>query len=84
MWLKELKIAIVEQNTRKIESLLKNIPNELSQEELIEGQYLLKAAKLLIEDLQEETKVSMIQVKKNINFLNATQAPHISQLNIKS
>ena len=50
MWLKELKIAIIEKNTGKISSLLEDIPKGLSQDELLKSQYLLKGANELIQE----------------------------------
>ncbi|CAI6148043.1 MAG: hypothetical protein SPLUMA1_SPLUMAMAG1_00583 [uncultured Sulfurimonas sp.] len=84
MWLKELKIAIIEKNTGKISSLLEDIPKGLSQDELLKAQYLLKGANELIQELQKNTQSSMLQMKKNIDFLNATKAPHTSKLDVKS
>jgi len=84
MWLKELKIAIIEKNTGKISSLLEDIPKGLSQDELLQAQYLLKGANELIHELQKNTQSSMLQMKKNIDFLKSTQAPHTPKLNINS
>ncbi len=84
MWLKELTIAIIEKNIGKISLLLEDIPKELSQDELLKAQYLLKGANELIQELQKNTQSSMLQMKKNIDFLKSTQAPHTSKLNINS
>ncbi len=84
MWLKELKIAIVEKNIDKLGSLVGNLPDLESSQEIDEALHLIKAATLLLEKLRDETKISLTQMKKNIDFLQATQAPHVSKLDINS
>jgi len=84
VWLKKFKIALVEQNAENIVMLLDDIPEFSSLAELEEAKNLVDSANELFRVLQEETQLSMIQMKKNIDFLNATQSPHTSKLDIKS
>jgi len=84
MWLNQLKIAIVEKNIDKINELMDDIPQLKKQEEIENAIYLLKEATTLVEDLKDKTKNSMAQMKKNITFLRATEAPRTSKLDIKS
>ena len=84
MWLKELKIALVEKNINNINALLENPPALDSAQELQEVLFLLDAARSFIEELKDETQSSMVTMQKNINFLKSTQAPQKSKLDINS
>ncbi|SFV50974.1 hypothetical protein MNB_SM-4-479 [hydrothermal vent metagenome] len=84
MWLKELKIAVIEKNIEKLTSLMESLPKLEDPKEIDEAIYLIKAATELVEGLRDDTKNSMIQMKKNIDFLDATNAPHTPKLDIKS
>ncbi|MFK5937006.1 MAG: hypothetical protein QM497_01305 [Sulfurimonas sp.] len=84
MWLTKIKIAIVEKNSEKINLLLEEVPKFESTQDIEEAMYLLKEATQLISTLKDDTKQSMIQLKKNINFLKSTQAPSANKLDIKS
>jgi len=74
----------MEQNAEGIIALLDNIPEFSSLVELEEARNLVDSANELFKRLQQETQLSMTQVKKNIDFLNATQAPHTAKLDINS
>lgn len=84
MWLKEFTIAIVEKNINKINELMDNLPELSDKKELDQAVTLLKEAEKLIQGLRDETKASMIQMKKNIKFLEATQEKATPRLDIKS
>lgn len=84
MWLKELKIAIVEKNIQKLDALMMELPSFEQKNEINEAQYLINEAKKIVVSLKNDTKHSMIQIKKNIEFLNATEAPFRSTLDITS
>jgi len=84
MWLIKLKIAIVEKDTEKLSSLMDNIPKLESVEEMTEALYLIREAAELVYTLQDETSLSMKQIKKNLNFLESTQELQINKLDIKS
>ena len=73
MWLKQLKIAIIEKNTNKLNELMDSLPQLENTEEIEEALYLIKEASELVYTLKDETSVSMRQMKKNIDFLNSTQ-----------
>ena len=83
MWLKQLKIAVVERNIDKINELMDDIPQLEKKEEIESAIYLLKEATNLVQGLKDKTKKSMIQMKKNIAFLRATEAPKTSKLDIR-
>lgn len=73
MWLKKFKIALVQQSADDIIMLLDNIPEFSSLSELQEARNLVDSANELFKSLQQETKNSMVQMKKNIDFLNSTR-----------
>ena len=84
MWLNNLKIAIVEKNTDKINKLLDDLPQLEKADEIEEAIYLLREASELIHTLQDETSHSMRQIKKNLQFLRSTEIPTSKRLDIKS
>lgn len=83
MWLNQLKIAIVEKNTDKLNELMENLPQLQSKEECDNAIYLLKEATHLVTSLRDDTKMSMIQMQKNIKFLKVTEVQKTSTLDIK-
>jgi len=84
MWLKQLKIALVEKDTDKLSKLMEDIPQLENKEEMTEALYLIREASELVYTLQEETATSMKQIQKNLNFLKSTQEPNSNKLDIKS
>ena len=84
MWLNKLKIAIIEKDMDSLNSLMDELPTLEIKEDVTTAIYLLKEATSLVEALKDDTQNSMIQMKKNINFLKATQAPSIGKLDITS
>ena len=84
MWLTKIKIAIVEKNSEKINLPLEEVPEFESKREAEEAMYLLKEAAELVYTLKDDTERSMIQLKKNINFLKSTQAPSANKLDVTS
>jgi len=84
MWLNELKIAIIEKNTDKLNTLMDSLPELSDAKEINQALHLLKEATSLVEGLRDATEASMIQMKKNIKFLKSTQAPTVSKLDVSS
>lgn len=84
MWLKEFKIALIEKDIKKLTTLMESVPTLSEAREIDEALYLLKAATTLVEGLKNETQASMVQMKKNIDFMKSTQAPQANTLDIKS
>lgn len=68
MWLKELKIAVIQKDMQKLDSLLQDIPTIKDTKEIEEVLYLLKQATHDFEQLRDETRLSMEQVKKTLIF----------------
>jgi len=84
MWIQEFKIALIEENTQKLAELTETDLKFESVEETKEAMYLIKQAETLFYRLKDETAFSMKQLKKNINFLRATEAPSANTLDITS
>ncbi|RLA82670.1 MAG: hypothetical protein DRG78_06555 [Epsilonproteobacteria bacterium] len=84
MWLTSLKVAIVERNTDRLNELMDDIPQLEKEEDIEQAIYLLKEATELVQKLQNETSVSMKQMKKNIDFLKSTQHRTSNRLDITS
>lgn len=84
MWLNKLKIAIIEKNPNALGKLLDDVPQLQDPKEIEEAIYLLKEATSLMESLKDETKASMKQIKKNLDFLRSTDIPTSKKLDIKS
>ena len=84
MWLNQLKIAIIEKNINNLDKLLDDIPTLSDEAEIEEAIYLLREASELVYILQDDTRTSMTQIKKNINFLNSATANQTSKFDIIS
>ena len=84
MWLNQLKIAIIENNINNLDKLLDDIPTLSDAAEIEEAIYLLREASELVYTLQDKTKSSMTQIKKNIDFLNSATANQTSKFDIIS
>ena len=84
MWLTNIKIAIVEKNSDKINHLLDDVPKFENKHDVEEAMYLLREAAELVYTLKDGTEQSMKQIKKSINFLKSTQAPVANKLDLKS
>ena len=84
MWLNKLQIAIVEKNTDLLDILLDDLPEFRDVDEMQKASYLLREASILLHTLRDDTSHQMSQIQKNLNFLNSTQAPTVSKLDIKS
>ncbi|MBV5321862.1 MAG: hypothetical protein JZU62_09250 [Sulfuricurvum sp.] len=83
MWLTKLKTALVLENIEQLSSLLDEMPQFESIEQIEEVSYLLIQTKSLIEKNKAETAQILIQLKNNLNFLKSTQEEPPSSLNLK-
>ncbi|WP_297484104.1 hypothetical protein [Sulfurimonas sp.] len=82
MWLKKLKIAVIQKDTKSLDVLLDDIPALEDAKEIEEALYLLQEAQKIVQTLKDETASSMLQMKKNIDFLNATTANKTAKFDI--
>jgi len=82
MWLKKLKIAVIQKDIKSLAVLLDDIPVLKDAKEVEEALYLLQEAQRVVQALKDETTSSMLQMKKNIDFLNSTIANKTAQFDI--
>ncbi|MFA6145049.1 MAG: hypothetical protein WCW84_04410 [Sulfurimonas sp.] len=83
MWLKEFKKALFLKDFDALDSLIDQMPQMESLEQMEEAAYLLLNAKTLIESEQATTLHSMQQLKNTIDFLKATENNASPTINIK-
>lgn len=83
MWINNLKIAIVEQNTKLLDELLSDIPHFEQKEDIEQVKYLLQEASSMMHILKEDTVATMKQIKKNLDFLRSNDIPTSKNLDIK-
>lgn len=83
MWLDKLKIATIEKDVASLEKLLRDVPELKEKKEREEALYLLKEATSQMQKLKDETLISMQQMKKNFDFLRATDSRSFKNLDIR-
>jgi hypothetical protein len=83
MWFDQLKIAIIEKNTDTMDKLLIDMPTFDNVDDMKSAQALLKEGLILLHTLKDETSLSMKLLQKNIKYLNSTQIPTSTTLDIK-
>jgi len=84
MWLNELKSAVVLKDLKKVSDMLDALPDSLSEKDISQASYLLEEASSIAKDLKDDTALKMKQVKKSIDFLQATQSTKHARLDITS
>lgn len=84
MWLKKLQIAIIEKDADALEGLLDSPFESNNIDEMQKAQFLLLEAIEMLQELKSDTKATMIQLKKNIDFLNSTHTQTHNKLDIRS
>lgn len=83
-WLNRLKVAVVTRDVPLLDELLSSLPDELEDEERVQALYLLKEGAKMISALQENTLTTMVQIKKNLDFLNSSDGAKVrNTLDIK-
>jgi len=84
VWLNQLKVAVVQRDTELLSSLLDDIPTLEDAQDIETALYLLQEATTIMQQLKDETAVSMKQIKKNIDYLNSSIADQKSQFDVTS
>jgi len=84
MWLNQLKVAVVQKDIELLGELLDDIPEFSEPKEIEEILFLLKEATAVMKKRKDETRVAMVQMKKNIDFLESTKVDKISKFDIIS
>lgn len=83
MWLTKLKAALVLEDIERLSTLLDEMPQFDSIEQMEEASYLLIQTKTLMENNKSQTAQILQQLKNNLNFLKSTQVESPSSLNLK-
>jgi hypothetical protein len=83
MWLNELKKAIILKDYQTLDSLIGQMPQFDSLEQMEEASYLLLNATNLIQNEHSSTLHSLKQLKNTMDFLKATENSEPSSLNLK-
>lgn len=83
-WVKELKIAIVEEDEEKIYTLISNLPKFNSIEEANAVMALMQEAYRFILEKMQETKHIMKKLKTSKSFLESDRIKNIHKLLDKS
>lgn len=83
MWLTKLKTALILEDIEQLSSLLDEMPQFETIEQMEEASYLLIQTKTLIEKNKLHTAQILQQLKNNLNFLKSTQTEAPSSLNLK-
>lgn len=73
MWLTNLKIAVVQEDTKLLSKLLDDVPTSLKNNELIQAINLLNQASVILYKLKDETVINMKKIKQNIDFIKNSQ-----------
>jgi hypothetical protein len=81
-WLKEFKAAVITKNTHKISQLIDEMPQFEKVEQMQEVAYLIKEAYTLLEQLKDQTRLQMNQIKKNIDFIESTASKQKNNLDV--
>jgi len=83
-WLTQLKVALVEKNTALLAALVTEVPSFSDAKEIETAQFLSQEAIVLLQTLQDDARISMRQIHKNLQFLHATERPKVRRLDITS
>jgi hypothetical protein len=71
VWLKKLKIAVIQKDMAMINHLLEDMPKLENIEDMKQAQFLIEEATSIVQKLKDDTVTSMQQMKKNIDFLKS-------------
>ncbi len=83
MWLSKLKIALVLEEIERISSLLDEMPQFDTIEQMEEAAFLLQQSKTLLEQKKIQTAQTLQQLKNSLDFLKSTETQQAHSLNLK-
>ncbi len=75
-WLERFKIALIEEDVTKVDTLLLNIPEFKKIDDLREAYTLMQEAKDKFEKEKYKTKLKMNKIKKAKKFLDIKENEH--------
>jgi hypothetical protein len=71
-WINDFKVAVVEENFKKIEELSNLLPKFIIYTNMIQAQYLIKEALVLLYKEKQQTAIQMQKLKLNRQFLSSS------------
>lgn len=71
-WINQLKIAIIENNEKKIESLIEKLPQFESVEQMKEAAYIMQEAHNLLTQEKDILASKLLKIKKQKEFINSS------------
>jgi len=83
VWLNKFKIALAQKDIDSIERLLDEVPVFDDVEDAKRASFFFEEALVLFNSLKDEASTSMKQIKKNLDFVNATFTKPANILDIK-
>jgi hypothetical protein len=73
MWMNEFKVALIQKDVKTLDTLILEMPQFETLDEMQEAFYLMNHAKDLLENLKNETAITMKKIKENIRYIESTQ-----------
>ncbi len=77
-WIKNLKIAIIEEDENKIDNLIQQLPQFNSLEQMQEAAHLMQEAYKLLKLKKDHAAASLLKIKKQKEFLQTTSTAKTS------
>jgi len=87
MWLKSLEIALAQRDIEALDTLLREplTPQMFETlDEMKKAQFLLLEAAKIITELKDQSRATMIQLKKNIDFMRVSEQKSPNRFDIRS
>lgn len=70
-WVKELKIALLEENELKMESLIEELPEFDSLEQMKEAAFMMQEVYTYLNNKKNDYASKLVKIKKHKEFLNS-------------
>ena len=81
-WIKDFKIALIEENEKNLEKLLEIIPEFTSLDQMQEVAHLMAEVHQVFSSKKDKMASNMLKIKKQKEYLLSTHTP-TSKFNIK-
>lgn len=84
MWINKFKIALIEKDFQSLGKLLEDVPDFSDVKSMKEVSFLMQDAIGLLQNEKSTTAHEMHQIKKTLDFLNASASDTKNNFDIKS
>jgi len=84
VWINRFKIALIEKDIQSLEKLLEDVPDFNDLKLMKELAFLIQNAIKLLQNEKNTTAHEMHQIKKTLDFLNASASDTKNNFDIKS